>query len=184
VSRPTAAAFAQQITIHRFTLAAFITFTLVGLLFWLVLSRRVIQPVEKLSVISSGIGVNQPVSENDRTFLERAAGRPDQIGHLIASLLRMERSIAERMNEQATLLETSQAVVSSLDSQVVLNRILEQVERLMNVEKVAIVALDQDAGLFRARSRSPRAMPSKWPSRPTNPSPSRCAPSGAANPSR
>jgi PAS domain S-box-containing protein len=152
VSRPTAAAFSQQVTIHRFTLAAFVTFALIGLLFWVFLSRRVIQPVEKLAHVSSEIGENNPILPAERAYLEQGATRSDQIGYLIASLLRMERSIDQRMNEQATLLETSQAVVSSLDTQVVLNRILEQVERLMHVDKVALVALDEEAGVFRARA--------------------------------
>ncbi|MCX6065885.1 MAG: ATP-binding protein [Chloroflexi bacterium] len=151
-SRPTAAAFSKQITFHRITLAACAGFAVVGGLFWLMLARAVILPVEKLSGISQKIGANEPVAADDRLFLEKSSHRPDQIGNLIASLLRMESSIRERMNEQATLLETSQAVVSSLDSQVVLNRILEQVERLMNVEKVVLVALAEEEGVFRARA--------------------------------
>lgn len=151
-TRPTAVAFAQQITFHRITLAASLLLALVGVLFWLLLARVVIQPVEKLSSISQKIGANQPVDRQDQEYLEKSSHRQDQIGNLIASLLRMESSIRERMYEQATLLETSQAVVSSLDSQVVLNRILEQVERLMKVEKVVIVALVEEAGVFRARA--------------------------------
>lgn len=151
-SRPTAAAFSKQITFHRITLAACAGFAVIGGLFWLLLARAVILPVEKLSVISQKIGADEPVEADDRRFLERSSFRPDQIGNLIASLLRMESSIRERMNEQSTLLETSQAVVSSLDSQVVLNRILEQVERLMKVEKVVLLALDEKEGVFRARA--------------------------------
>ncbi|HEY3310652.1 MAG TPA: ATP-binding protein [Anaerolineales bacterium] len=151
-SRPTAAAFAQQIIFHRITLVASLSLALIGGLFWLILARAVILPVEKLSIISQKIGANQPIDPLDQDYLEKSSTRKDQIGNLIASLLRMERSIRERMNEQATLLETSQAVVSSLDSEVVLNRILEQVEKLMKVEKVVIVALVEEAGVFRARA--------------------------------
>jgi PAS domain S-box-containing protein len=151
-SRPTAAAFSKQITLHRITLAACAGFAVVGGLFWLLLARAVILPVEKLSGISQKIGANEPVEADDRLYLEKSSHRPDQIGNLIASLLRMETSIRERMNEQATLLETSQAVVSSLDPEVVLSRILEQVERLMNVEKVVLVALSEEEGVFRARA--------------------------------
>jgi PAS domain S-box-containing protein len=152
IRRPVAAAFSQQILYHNISLGAIGIFTLIGLLFWLVLSRRVISPVEKLASISQKIGANQSIEPADRQFLENAGQRSDQIGNLITSLLRMEQSIMERMNEQSTLLETSQAVVSSLDSQIVLNRILEQVERLMNVEKVALVALDEKQGVFRVRA--------------------------------
>ena len=80
------------------------------------------------------------------------ARRRDQIGHLIRSILRMEDSIADRMREQATLLETSAAVVSSLDLSVVLDRILEQMARLLSVERCAIIALDEGRGVFRVRA--------------------------------
>ena len=71
----------------------------------------------------------------------------------------MEQAIQERLEELATLLETSQSVVSSLDSQVVLARILEQVERLLGIHKSAIIALDDKKGIFVAkasRGLSPR----------------------------
>lgn len=152
ISRPTAAAFAQSITFHQITLTAFGAFVVIGALFWLVLARRVITPIEQLAATSQAIGEGLEISPQERARLAALSHRPDQMGHLIASLIRMEASIRARINEQATLLETSKAVVSSLDTQTVLNRILEQVGRLMSVEKIALVALDEDAGLFRARA--------------------------------
>ena len=117
------------------------TFVLIGLAFWGILAWRVINPIEKLALISEAIGLDQEVEQSQRTQIERMSRRADQIGNLIRSILRMENSITERMKEQSTLLETSTAVVSSLDLSVVLDRILEQVGRLLNVQRIAIIAL-------------------------------------------
>ncbi len=152
VSRPTAAAFATQITVHNITLIVVATFMGIGLFFWIALSRRIITPIEQLAATSQAIGAQEAISPADRERLNRLSQRPDQVGHLIRSILRMEKSIEARINEQAILLESSTTMVSSLDSQVVLNRILEQVQKLLGVEMCAIVALDEQRGIFRARA--------------------------------
>ena len=151
-SRPSSLAFAQQTSLRRITLTAFIAFAGIGVLFWNVLYRRVLKPIEHLATISQLIGEDREISPQQRERLAQMAKRGDQVGELIASLTRMERSIQSRMNEQATLLETSQAVVSSLDTKIVLDLILEQVERLMNVKKIAIFALDEQSNLYRVRA--------------------------------
>ena len=152
ISRPTANAFATRIILQRITQVAMATFVLIGLAFWGILAWRVINPIEKLALISEAIGLDQEVEQSQRRQIERMSRRADQIGNLIRSILRMENSITERMKEQATLLETSTAVVSSLDLSVVLDRILEQVGRLLNVQRIAIIALDEAHGEFRVRA--------------------------------
>jgi len=152
ISRPTANAFATRIILQRITQVAMATFVLIGLAFWGILSWRVINPIEKLAPISEAIGMNQEIEKSQRTQIEKMSRRGDQIGNLIRSILRMEDSIKERMKEQTTLLETSAAVVSSLDLSVVLDRILEQVGRLLNVQRIAILALDTEHGVFRIRA--------------------------------
>jgi len=152
ISRPTANAFATRIILQRITQVAMATFVLIGLAFWGILSWRVINPIEKLALISEAIGMNQEIEQAQRTQIEKMSRRGDQIGNLIRSILRMENSIKERMKEQTTLLETSVAVVSSLDLSVVLDRILEQVGRLLNVQRIAILALDTEHGVFRIRA--------------------------------
>ncbi|HLO14822.1 MAG TPA: ATP-binding protein, partial [Anaerolineales bacterium] len=152
VSRPTSAAFATQIILRRIVLIAAGTFILIGLFFWLTLTFRVIQPIERLVPISESIGLNRPLSQEEQNQLIKQARRGDQIGHLIRSILNMEDSIAERMKEQATLLETSTAVISSLELETVLNRILEQMGRLLSIQMYAIIALDDQAGAFRIRA--------------------------------
>jgi PAS domain S-box-containing protein len=151
-SRPTAQAFSQQASLRLITLTTFLAFAGIGILFWNVLHRRVLKPIEHLATISQLIGENKEISKKQREHMALMAERRDQLGELITSLIRMEKSIQARINEQATLLETSQAVVSSLDTREVLNRILEQVERLMNVKKIAIFVFDEQTGQYRVKA--------------------------------
>ena len=152
VSRPTVSAFATQIFLRRIVLIAAGTFLLIGLFFWGMLSWRVIRPIERLAPVSRAIGMNQPISTEERAIIETQALRRDQIGHLTRSIIRLEEAIADRLDEQAVLLETSTAVVSSLETQIVLNRILDQSNRLLNVRMSAIIALDEKQGVFRIRA--------------------------------
>src|SRR5215216_2221247 len=152
VSRPTAAAFATQIILRRIVQIAAATFLLIGLFFWGTLTLRVIRPIERLAPISEAIGLNQPISLADQKHLQTESNRHDQIGHLIRSIIRMKDSIAERMQEQATLLETSTAVVSTLDLETVLNSVLEQMGRLLRIRMYAVISLDEENGTFRIRA--------------------------------
>jgi len=152
VSRPTSAAFATQIILRRIVQVAAATFLLIGLFFWGTLTLRVIRPIERLAPISESIGLNQPITQEDQKRLQSGSKRSDQIGHLIRSIIRMKDSIAERMKEQATLLETSTAMVSTLDLETVLNRILEQMGRLLSIKMYAVIALDEENGSFRIRA--------------------------------
>jgi len=152
VSRPTSAALATQIILQRIVLIAAATFLLIGLFFWGTLTLRVIRPIERLAPISEAIGLNQPISREEQEHLYSQSQRNDQIGHLIRSIIRMRDSIAERMKEQATLLETSTAVVSTLDPETVLNRILEQMGRLLSIKMYAVISLDEEKGSFRIRA--------------------------------
>jgi len=152
VSRPTVSAFATQIFLRRIVLIAAGTFLLIGLFFWGMLSWRVIRPIERLAPVSKAIGMNQPINTEEREIIETQARRGDQIGRLTRSIIRLEEAVADRLEEQAVLLETSTAVVSSLETQIVLNRILDQTNRLLNVRMSAIIALDEKQGAFRIRA--------------------------------
>lgn len=152
VSRSAEAAFATQRNIHRLVLIAVFAFLVFGFFFWLALSRHVIRPLERLALISQNIGLETKTSRPDRQALSSMSERRDQIGHLIRSLQRMEESIEARLAELSTLLQTSAAVVSSLDTRTVLDSILEQLEKLMDIHMCAIVALDEQRGVFRARA--------------------------------
>ena len=152
ISRPTAVAFATPVNFHRGIVLLIAAFLGIGLFFWFALLIRVIRPVEKLAEYSRALGSGQALEARDAEQLARFSTRPDQIGHLIRSFKRMEAAVNARIEELGTLLETSAAVVSTLESQAVLERILEQVERLLGVQQSVIVALDEEQGVFRARA--------------------------------
>lgn len=152
VQRPTSVAFATASAFHRGLLLAIGVFVLGGLLFWLALSRRVIQPLEALSSFSHAVGPPGAADRRTRHEVERIAGRPDQIGRLSASLMRMERSIERRLTELETLLDTSKAVVSTLDARIVLDRILAQTSRLLGADTCAIVVHDPTREEFRVQA--------------------------------
>lgn len=149
VTRPTAVAFATPAAFRRGALATVLLFLLGGVLFWLVLSRRVVRPLEQLATFSQEIGQKTDAVAAHQPLLQSLTDRPDQMGHLTRSLRRMQQAIEARLNELSILLQTSTAVVSSLETDVVLNSILEQVESLMNVQMCAIFAYDEAKGNFR-----------------------------------
>lgn len=152
VSRPTSTAFTTQIFLQRIVLIAAGTFLLIGLFFWMTLNWRVITPIEQLAPISESIGTKQGISMEERDLLLKQAERGDQIGHLIRSIIKMGDSIEARSKEQATLLETSTAVISSLELETVLDQILQQMGRLLAIQMYAIIQLDNRDGTFRIRS--------------------------------
>ena len=152
VSRETSTAFSTIRAIRQGILITIFIYIIVGLIFWLALSQRVLKPIERLAEISGTIGKERGTSAKNQDELNELSQRQDQIGELATSLQRMEVSITARFQELSTLLQTSAAVVSSLETETVLNTILEQVEELLGVEKCAIVALDERQSQFRARA--------------------------------
>jgi PAS domain S-box-containing protein len=152
VSRPVSIAFATANAFHRGLLIAIGIIFVGGVSFWLLLSRRVIQPLERLATYSRTIAGSAELSAADELDLTRLAERPDQMGYLVRSLQRMEQTIEERLTELSMLLETSKAVVSSLEPDIVLNRIVDQTTRLTNADTCAIVALDEKLNEFRIRA--------------------------------
>ncbi|MCA9918512.1 MAG: GAF domain-containing protein, partial [Anaerolineales bacterium] len=149
VTRPTAVAFATPTAFRRGAIATVVLFLLGGVVFWLILSRRVVRPLEQLATFSQEIGQTTDAATAHQPLLRSLTERPDQMGHLTRSLRRMQEAIEARLNELSTLLKTSTAVVSSLETDVVLNSILEQVESLLNVQMCAIFAYDEQKGNFR-----------------------------------
>jgi hypothetical protein len=152
VSRPTSTAFASTQTFYRGVLLILIVFVAVGIIFWMGLNRQAIRPLGMLVDYSQTIGQDFGISENQRGHLEYLSQRGDQVGNLTKSLVRMENAIESRLNELSTLLQTSVYVLSSLDSQTVLSRILNRVEQLLSVEMSALVALDERQGVFRVQA--------------------------------
>ncbi|MEO8461966.1 MAG: ATP-binding protein [Chloroflexota bacterium] len=154
VERPTDIAFASPRLFHDGLLIASAVFLAGGLLFWIMLSRRVLSPLERLAEFSRRIGYRD---EPDRPGIPAPEitsllQRGDQIGHLTRALKLMEDSVERRFTELATLLETSRATSASLDAGRVIDTILEQVQRLMAVNTCALLVLDEKEAVLRVRA--------------------------------
>lgn len=152
VRRPSSIAFRTARTFHRGVLIATAVFLLGGLFFWLALSHRVIRPLEQLASFNRLIALEDSEDENVRQSVADLADRPDQVGHLSRSIISMDRSIQRRLSELEMLLETSGTVVSTLNLQAVLDRILDQTSRLLKANTCSIVALDEHTGEFRIQA--------------------------------
>lgn len=151
-SRPTRIAFASQTFVRQASLLTAALFALIGLTFWLLLNRRVLLPVEQLAEVSQQIAARQQLSPESRRILLQHARRRDQIGILMNRVLEMGSAIERRIAAQQTLLETSAAVVSTLDLDTVLQTILEQMGRLLQIQMYAIIQLDPQTNAFRIRA--------------------------------
>ncbi|MCB9005740.1 MAG: cache domain-containing protein, partial [Ardenticatenaceae bacterium] len=152
VSRPTAVAFASPTVFRRAAILSVLVFLIGGIIYWVILSRRVIRPIEQLAIFSQDVGLLGSYNADDEALVTAMTTRPDQMGVLTRSLQRMQQAIQARLNELSTLLQTSAAVVSSLDSNTVLDRILEQVELLLDVRMSAIFAPDEERDVFRVHA--------------------------------
>jgi len=143
VQRPAEVAFATSRGFHRGVLIAMGLFLVGATLFWLGLTQRVIRPLERLTRFSEAVGQPDTTDYRVRTALSPIAQLPDQMGQLARTLLGMEEDILRRFAELSTLLETSTAVVSSLNTQQVINSILEEIQRLLIVDSCAILAVNE-----------------------------------------
>ncbi len=145
VQRPTEIAFATSRAFHQGLLLALGLIALGATLFWWALTHRVIRPLEQLTRFSRAGGQHTRSDKEARESLDRLAARRDQLGDLARTLLR-------RLTELETLLETSTAVVSSLDTEQVIDSILEQVQRLLRVDTCAVLVLDEATGQLAVRA--------------------------------
>src|SRR5260370_40981644 len=75
------------------------------------------------------------------------AGRDAEVGGLARSLVRLERDGLKKLGELRTLLETSNAVVGSLDPHAVVGKIIREVRRLVDVQAAAVVLPDEQGVL-------------------------------------
>ncbi|HEX6507282.1 MAG TPA: ATP-binding protein [Chloroflexota bacterium] len=129
---------------RRWITVAAMVFALGGLLFWLVLLRRVVQPLRALSRRH----VTLPAPDKPKEEVVQLRGRADEIGGLARSLARLERDVTTQLGELHTLLETSSAVVMSLDPTHVGKTIIREVQRLVDIQAAAVLVPD-DEGVLR-----------------------------------
>jgi signal transduction histidine kinase len=123
---------------------AAVLFALGGCCFWFILARRVIQPLQTLAAHYRAF---PPPRVPVLPTLSLLARRVDAVGELACSLQRLERDVSTQLAELRTLLETSNAVVASLDPQAVAETIIDQVQRLVDVQAVTVYVEDEHEGL-------------------------------------
>ena len=144
VQRPTGEALAVVAQFHLWLLAAALLFAIGGLLFWLMLLVRVIRPLHTLAIQHQALPASEQSIPVHATIL---AARDDEVGGLAHSLIRLERDGLEKLGELRTLLETSNAVVRSLEPHAVVGKIIREVRRLVDVQAAAVLLPDEQGVL-------------------------------------
>ncbi len=144
VQRPAGEALAVIAQFQFWLLAAALLFTIGGLLFWLTLLGRVIRPLHTLAIQHQALPASEQSIPEEATVL---AERFDEVGHLARSLVRLERDGLKKLGELRTLLETSNAVVGSLDPHAVVGKIIREVRRLVDVQAAAVLLPDEQGVL-------------------------------------
>src|SRR6266700_3619955 len=144
VQRPASEALAVAAQFQLWLLTAGLLFTIGGLLFWLILLVRVIRPLHTLAIEHQALPASEQFIPGDTTAL---TGRDDEVGHLARSLVRLERDGLKKLGELRTLLETSNAVVRSLEPHAVVGKIIHEVRRLVDVQSAAVLLPDEEGVL-------------------------------------
>ncbi|HEY6406739.1 MAG TPA: ATP-binding protein, partial [Ktedonobacteraceae bacterium] len=140
VQRPAGEALAVVAQFQFWLLIAALLFAIGGLLFWFMLLVRVIRPLHTLAIQHQALPTSEQSIPVHATVL---AAREDEVGHLARSLVRLERDGLEKLGELRTLLETSNAVVRSLEPHAVVGKIIHEVRRLVDVQAAAVLLPDE-----------------------------------------
>src|SRR6266567_3592309 len=140
VQRPVREALAVVFQLQLWLLTAALLFAIGGLLFWLILLVRVIRPLHTLAIEPQALPASEQFIPGETTAL---TVRDDEVGHLARSLVRLERDGLEKLGELRTLLETSNAVVRSLEPHAVVGKIMREVRRLVDVQAAAVLLPDE-----------------------------------------
>jgi PAS domain S-box-containing protein len=128
-------------------------FALGGLLFWLILVWRVVRPLRRLTDANTtfaDMAAAAPALLTPPTVfapLRELTPRLDEIGSVARTLARLQRDVALQLTELRTLLDTSNAVVHSLDPQLVGTAIIREVRRLVDVQAAAVLVPDEPGDL-------------------------------------
>jgi signal transduction histidine kinase/HAMP domain-containing protein len=139
VQRPANEALAVVTQFQLWLLAVALLFTIGGLLFWLILLIRVIRPLHILTIRHQALPTSEHFIPGDTNAL---VVRLDEVGDLARSLGRLERDGLKKLGELHTLLETSNAVVRSLEPYAVVSMITHEVQRLVDVQAAAVLLPD------------------------------------------
>ncbi|HLH62986.1 MAG TPA: ATP-binding protein [Ktedonobacteraceae bacterium] len=144
VQRPVSEALAVVRQFQLWLLITALLFTIGGMLFWLILLVKVIRPLHTLAIQHQVLPTSEESISNDTVIL---AERDDEVGNLARSLVRLERDGLKKLGELRTLLETSNAVVRSLEPHAVVGKIIREVLRLVDLQAAAILLPDEQGVL-------------------------------------
>ncbi len=145
VQRPASEALAVIAQFHLWLLTAALLFAIGGLLFWLMLLSRIIRPLHTLALQHQVLPTSEQSIPVHATLL---AKRKDEVGDLARSLVRLEYDGVEKLGKLRTLLETSNAVVKSLEPYTVVGKIIREARRLVDVQAAAVLLPDEQ-GILR-----------------------------------
>ena len=152
VRRPAGEALATLTSFRQGWLLAVLLFLVSGAFFWAMLHHSLLSPLAHMAAYSRALGRRREGHMMAPAALPQVSGRTDQLGDLANALAEMESALERRFQELSTLLETSQALVSTLDTNEVIDRILELVQRLLNVNVCSIMAYDPDEGVYKVQA--------------------------------
>ena len=153
VRRPAREALATLTAFRQGWLLAVLLFLFSGAFFGGVLHRSVLAPLAHMTIYSRALGRHRHAPYSiGHAALPELTSRTDQIGELARALIDMENALQRRFRELDTLLETSQAVVSTLNTDEVIERILEQVKRLLGVYISALLVYDTEEGVYKVKA--------------------------------
>ncbi|MGZ3602390.1 MAG: ATP-binding protein, partial [Ktedonobacterales bacterium] len=145
VQRPSSEALDIVTQFHLWLLATAVIFAIGVLVFWLMLLNRVIRPLHTLDIQHRALPIP---TQSTAMSVPRLVEREDEVGSLARSLERLERDVHAQLGELQTLLETSNAVVNSLDPKEVGRTIITEVRRLVDAQAAAVLVPDEQ-GILR-----------------------------------
>ena len=152
VQNPAKQAFASLENIQRGLLLALTLFSLAAFLCWRLISRRIITPLEQLTRYAEGVGQPSPDAALNREGILPLSTKPDQIGRLTRALLTAEQTIRGRFAELTILNKTSAAVAASLNTEQVINTILDAVQRLLGVRQCAVMVMNAETNYLEMKA--------------------------------
>ena len=152
LARPADAAFATPQPVRSMGLFIVVIGGLVVYLLWRRRDRTFRLRMRSLIEAGQDLRWRGEIRSSHRKGLNVLVGRDDQYGELAQALIGTEGQIQQRLNRLDALLEASRSVGSSLVETSVLSEILEQVQEVFAVERCAVIAYDERAGVFRVEA--------------------------------
>lgn len=152
VQRPDPASSAVQHAVLRGLLAAGAALALLVALVWLGAGKGFLAPLGRVIDASEDLRWRGQLGADEHARLSVLAHRDDAVGRLAGNMLAVDGDITHRFLQLSTLLETNRIVAASLELQEVLDNILRQINRLFDVERCAVLSLDERANVFVVRA--------------------------------